>query len=125
MNRLSVKTRSHILCLIVAMIVLTVFSGFAIVWIQQQISRTAQSSKALESEMTEIERRLSYVDEKIATLHQPIMLQSKVADRLRPSLDNQIVWVRERNGPKRRMYATVSPYSSSSDLAYVTSARQR
>ena len=99
------------------MIVVTVFSGFAIVWMQQQISRTAQRSQQVESEMSEISRKLSYVNEKIATMHQPIVLQSKVADTLRPSLENQIVWVRERKALNSRTYATILPYSTSADLA--------
>lgn len=125
MNRLSKKHRSHILCLVIAIIVMTVFSGFAIVWMQQQISRTAQRSQEVESEMTEINRRLSYVNEKIATMHQPIVLQSKVADTLRPSLENQIVWVRERESPSGRTYATILPYSTSSDMALLGLRGQR
>ncbi|MGK0176980.1 MAG: type II secretory pathway pseudopilin PulG [Lentimonas sp.] len=125
MNRLSLKTKSHILFLIVIMIVATVFSGFAIVWMQQQISRTAERSQQVESGMTEVVRRLSYVNEKIATMHQPIVLQSKVANTLRPSLENQIVWVREREALNGRTYATVLPYSTSSDLALVNNLGQR
>lgn len=97
------------------MIAVTVVSGFAIVWMQQQISRTALRSQQVESEMAEVSRRLSYVNEKIATMHQPIVLQSKVADTLRPSLENQIVWVRERETLNGRTYATILPYSTSSD----------
>ena len=107
------------------MIVVTVFSGFLIVWMQQQISRTAQRSQQVESEMTEIGRKLSYVNEKIATMHQPIVLQSKVADTLRPSLENQIVWVRERETLSGRTYATVLPYSTSSDMAFLNTAAKR
>lgn len=125
MKRLSLKTRSHILFLIVTMIVITVFSGFFIVWMQQQISRTAQRSQQVESEMAEIDRKLSYVNEKIATMHQPIVLQSKVADTLRPSLENQIVWVRERETLSGRTYATILPYSTSSDLAFLNTTAQR
>lgn len=125
MKRLSLKTRSHILFLIVTMIVITVFSGFFIVWMQQQISRTAQRSQQVESEMAEIDRKLSYVNEKIATMHQPIVLQSKVADTLRPSLENQVVWVRERETLSGRTYATILPYSTSSDLAFLNTTAQR
>ncbi len=118
MNSLSLKIKSRILFLIVVMIIVTVFSGFAMVWMQQQISRTAKRSQQVESEMAEVSRRLSYVNEKIAMMHQPIVLQSKVANTLRPSLENQIVWVRERKALKGRSYATILPYSrTSSDLA--------
>ena len=125
MNSLSLRIKSRILLLIIVMIIVTVFSGFAMVWIQQQISRTAQRSQQVESEMAEISRRLSYVNEKIAMMHQPIVLQSKVANTLRPSLENQIVWVRERESLNGRSYATILPYSTSSDLALLNNLGQR
>lgn len=125
MNRSSQKNKSYIVYLVIAMITVTVFSGFALVWMQQQISRTAQRSQQVEAEMDEVSRRLSYVNEKIATVHQPIVLQSKVANTLRPSLENQIVWVRERAILDRRSYATILPYSASSDLALLNRSAQR
>lgn len=125
MNSPSLKIKSRILFLIVVMIIITVFSGFAMVWMQQQISRTAQRSQQVESEMAEIGRRLSHVNEKIAMMHQPIVLQSKVANTLRPSLENQIVWVRERETLNGRNYATILPYSTTSqDLALLEKLRQ-
>jgi len=119
------KNRYYILCSIIAAIVVTVFSGFAIVWMQQQISRTALRSQQVEISMAEIDRRLNYVNEKIATIHQPIVLQSKVANTLRPSLENQIVWVRERKASNGRTYATILPYSTFPDMALVGRAVQR
>ncbi len=125
MNRLSQKNKSHIAYLVITMIAITVFSGFALVWMQQQISRTAQRSQQVEAEMDELDRKLSYVNEKIAAIHQPVVLQSKVVNTLRPSLENQIVWVREREILNRRTYATISPYSISSDLALLSRSAQR
>lgn len=125
MKRVSPKTKSQIVFLIATMIVIVVSSAFSIVWIQQQISRTAQRSQQVESEMAEIGRKLNYVNEKIATMHQPIVLQSKVANTLRPSLENQIVWVRERETLSGRNYATILPYTTSSDLALLNAPDQR
>jgi hypothetical protein len=50
-------------------------------------------------------------------MHQPVVLQGKVAGVLRPSMDNQIVWVREREQPTGRAYAVSAPYETSIDLA--------
>jgi hypothetical protein len=99
------------------MIVVTVGSAFAIVWIQQQISRTAQSSKALESQLAETSRKLRYLDERIAGYHQPVVLQGKVAGVLRPSVENQVVFVQERQLATGRSYAVSQPYEVSMDLA--------
>jgi len=101
------------------MIAITVGSAFAIVWMQQQISRTAENSQLLESQLAETSRKLSYLDERIATVHQPVVLQGKVAGLLRPSTENQIVWVRENNLPTGRAYADSEPYKASMDLAFL------
>jgi len=103
--------------LILAMIAVTVGSAFTIVWMQQQISRTAQQSQALEAQLAETTRKLRYLDERIATVHQPVVLQGRVAGVLRPSTDNQIVWVREQSFGTDRAYAAVEPYEASMDLA--------
>ena len=117
MLKLTSTARKHVIFLIFAMIVVTVGSAFAIVWIQQQISRTAQSSKALESQLAETSRKLRYLDERIAGYHQPVVLQCKVAGVLRPSVENQVVFVQERQLATGRSYAVSQPYEVSMDLA--------
>ena len=119
MNNISQKARSRILFFVIAMIAVTVGSGFAIVWMQQQISRTAKRSIEVEAQLAETVRKLRYLDERIATMHQPVVLQGKVAGTLRPSLDSQIVWVRESNVPTGRSYAVTEPYEASMDLAFL------
>jgi hypothetical protein len=119
MNNISQKARGRFFFFIIAMIAVTVGSGFAIVWMQQQISRTAKRSQEVEAQLAETVRKLRYLDERIATMHQPVVLQGKVAGRLRPSLDNQIVWVRESNVPTGRAYAVSQPYEASMDLAFL------
>ena len=100
------------------MIAITVISGFAIVWMQQQIARTAEKSQEAEIRLAEIVRKLGYLDEQIATGHQPTMLQARVAATLRPSLENQMVWVQENATRTKRTYTTLSPYSDA-ELAYI------
>ena len=119
MNNISQKARGRFFFFIIAMIAVTVGSGFAMVWMQQQISRTAKRSQEVESQLAETVRKLRYLDERIATMHQPVVLQGKVAGALRPSLDNQIVWVRESNVPSGRAYAVSQPYEASMDLAFL------
>jgi hypothetical protein len=119
MNTISPKARRRYFFVMIAMIAVTVSSGFAIVWMQQQISRTAKRSQVVESQLAETVRKLRYLDERIATMHQPVVLQGKVAGTLRPSLDNQIVWVRESNVPSGRAYAVSEPYEASMDLAFL------
>ena len=119
MNQISQKTRGRIYIFIIAMIAVTVVSGFAIVWMQQQISRAAKHSQKVEAQLAETVRKLRYLDERIATMHQPVVLQGKVACTLRTSLENQVVLVRENDLPSGRVYAVSQPYEASMDLAFL------
>ncbi len=117
MLKLSSHTRKQVIALILVMVVVTVGSAFAIVWMQQQISRTAQNSKQLESQLAETSRKLRYLDERIAGYHQPVVLQGRVAGILRPSVEDQVVFVQERQFATGRSYAVSQPYEVSMDLA--------
>ena len=74
---------------------LTVVGGgsFSLLWIQHEVSKVAKQTVLLEKRHQEMLRKLDYLDERIANAHQPIILQSKVSNRLVPILDKQIVWV--------------------------------
>ena len=121
---MSSQSRKRIYLLVVSMIAITVMSGFAIVWMQQQISRTAQNSKHNEAKLADTVRKLRFLDERIATMHQPVVLENKFAGTLRPSLDEQIVWVNERNVETGRAYALSAPYETSMDLALLNYTQQ-
>jgi hypothetical protein len=117
MFKLSSQARKYVIVLIFSMVAVTVSSAFAIVWMQQQISRTAQNSKELESQLAETSRKLRFLDERIAGYHQPVVLQGKVAGILRPSMEDQVVFVEERQLATGRSYAVSRPYEVSTDLA--------
>lgn len=74
---------------------LTIVGGgsFSLLWIQHEVSKVAKQTVLLEKRHQEMLRKLDYLDERIANAHQPIVLQSKVSNRLVPILDKQIVWV--------------------------------
>ena len=119
------RTHKNVILLILAMVTVTFSCAFAIVWIQQQISRTAQSSKHFESQLAETSSKLRYLDERIAGYHQPVVLQGKVAGILRPSVEDQVVFVNERQLATGRAYAFSQPYEVSMDLALLDIDRSR
>jgi len=125
MLQLTCRARKHVILLILAMVTVIVGSAFSIVWMQQQISRTAQSSKHFESQLAETSRKLRFLDERIAGYHQPVVLQGKVAGVLRPSVEDQIVFVEERQLATGRTYAVSQPYEVSMDLALLDIDRSR
>ena len=79
MNNLSQKARGRIIFFVIAIIAITVASGFAIVWMQQQISRTAKRSQQVESQLAETVRKLRYLDERIAAMQVQAKNSSKNA----------------------------------------------
>lgn len=125
MNQMTQKTRQRMIGLVLLMVAVSAGSAFAIVWMQQQISQTAQGSQRLESQLAETLRRLQFLDERIASYHQPVVLQGRVAGVLRPSMDNQVVWVEERQLASGRSYAVNQPYEVATDLARLDANRAR
>ena len=119
------RTRKLVIVLIIAMISVTLCSAFAVVWIQQQISRTALSSKHFESQLAKTSSKLRYLDERIAGYHQPVVLQGKVAGILRPSVEDQVVFVNERQLATGRAYVVSQSYEVSMDLALLDIDRSR
>ena len=119
MNSFSSRLKRQIFLSIAAAILMAACSAFAIVWLQQQISRSAQQSQKLEVQLAETIRKLRYLDERLATLHQPVVLQGKVSGTLRPSQDDQVVWIRERNVDSGWAHVEVAPYQVSMDLAFI------
>ena len=77
MTNISQKARGRILFFVIATIAITFGSGFGIVWMQQQISRTAKRSQQVESQFAETVRKLRYLDERIATMHQRLCCKAK------------------------------------------------
>jgi predicted Holliday junction resolvase-like endonuclease len=108
-----------------AVILITVMSAFVIVWLQQQISRTAQTTKSVESELSETLRKVAHLDALIATRHQPAFLQGQVMGKLRPARDEQIVWVNGHRQVDGWAYSHYKPYRSSGDLAQASLQRFR
>ena len=110
---LSRSLHMRVFSIVLTMIACAVGSAFCIVWMQQQINRTAVHCQGIEREMEEVLRKLRYLDERIASFHQPVALQAKVAGRLRPADQNQIVWVRAPQVEDRGVYTrTASEVSS-------------
>lgn len=114
-----------LLTALAAVILITVMSAFVIVWLQQQISRTAQTSKSVESELSEILRKVAHLDAVIAARHQPAFLQGQVMGTLRPARDEQIVWVNGHRQANGWSYTHYQPYRASGDLAQVSLQRFR
>ena len=125
MNQNKQPSQFTLLAALSAVILITVTSAFVIVWLQQQISRTAQTTKSVESELSETLRKVAHLDALIATRHQPAFLQGQVMGKLRPARDEQIVWVNGHRQVDGWAYTHYKPYRSSGDLAQASLQRFR
>ena len=95
---------------------LTVIGGgsFSLLWIQHEVSKVAKQTVLLEKRHQEMLRKLDYLDERIANAHQPIVLQSKVSNRLVPIMNKQIVWVESKASGAGSVY--VNAQNSQSEV---------
>ena len=113
----SSKSQRQILLILTAMIILTAVSAVSILWIKQQITRTAQNTQNLEKQLEESVRKLRYLDERIADAHQPQFLEGRIAGKLTASTEDQIVWVEERVVADGRQYMITQPSGAGARLA--------
>lgn len=117
--RIQISTiRSSFLILISSIIFVVVAGAFSVVWLQQQINQTARSSLVLDNQLGDTIDKIRYLDEKISKFHQPVVLQGKVATSLRPSKENQVVWISERGSLRGHTYAHATSYRGANNLAY-------
>ena len=124
----------QIVSLLVVLVVVTVSGCLGLLWLRQQVEHTAQATRALEVEIAKEERRLRYLDTKIAEIHQPLYLERQVSRlglNLKPPRAEQVVYMdgyRMRTNPmmKEKEASPVrsrDPFRYSIDLAVMESLR--
>lgn len=64
--------------LLVILLLVSAGGGLTLVWLRQQITETAQTNRRLQNEAHQIERRVRYIDTKIAEVNSPAYLRSRV-----------------------------------------------
>ena len=123
----------QILSLLIVLAVVTVSGCLGLLWLRQKIEHTAQATRSLEKEIVKEERRLHYIDAKIAEIHQPIYLErqiQKLSLNLRPPLADLIVYMEgypqytrtyAKNGEGNSGRSEKDPFRYSIDLAVMES----
>lgn len=123
-----------IIYMLLGLVVLTVGGSLSLLWTRQQIERTAEATQTLEREIAREERRLRYLDTKIAEIHQPNYLHRQIDQHdldLQPPTGDQIVYLEVER--KQEYYAEAKrederetdrePYRRTFDLAVMESVR--
>ena len=111
------QSRKFFIFTTVCVLCISAFSALGLIWLRQQISRTADRTRVVEMRLVETERRLGILNEQIAMATQPGMLQARVAGQLRPSREHQVVFMQEQSRPGGYEYAVRDPFEVSVDLA--------
>jgi hypothetical protein len=96
----------QILTLLIVLAAVTVSGCLGLLWLRQKIEVTAQATRLLEKEIVKEERRLRYVDTKIAEIHQPLYLERQIKRlglNLRPPMEDQVVYLRGGRSTNRAL----------------------
>lgn len=103
---------AHVNRLIALTLLLLVFSGslgLGAVWVRQEISQTANRSRALVARVADVERRLDEVNAEIAAAVNPdVLLKQNEAMRLGLAAPREIQVVRLEGSPEIRLLARLN-----------------
>ncbi len=85
-----------------AFMILVMFGcgSLGLLFIRQQISETASATERIQRQITDTERRIGYLDTKIAEVHQPNYLHARMDAlglQLRAPRDSEVVYIQ---GPR-------------------------
>ncbi|KAF0095710.1 MAG: hypothetical protein E1N59_486 [Puniceicoccaceae bacterium 5H] len=87
---------STILTLVVAIVVVAGIGGLGQLWLQQQRGEMIRRTEEAQQQITQVERKLRYLDSEIARVHRPDNLQNRAVElglNLRPPTSGQIVYL--------------------------------
>ena len=133
--RIQEETRIYkrILALLILLAAVTVCGCLGLLWLRQKIELTAQATRSLETEIVKEERRLRYIDTKIAEIHQPLYLERQIKRlglSLRPPVEKQVIYVQwhpyrggiiARKPEEKQTRRNKDPFRHSIDLAVMES----
>ena len=80
-------------CLSLLILVVACFGGISVVWMRTKIAQSAKRITQMQSEQAKVHLSLQDIDAKIAESHTPEVLKAGIPASVRPSLQEQIIWV--------------------------------
>ncbi|MCC5840065.1 MAG: hypothetical protein JJT96_08075 [Opitutales bacterium] len=124
-----------IVALVFALIVVCVLGGLGLVGLRQQIASAASNTQRVEREITQVERRLNYLDTKIAEVNNPSFLHRRAHELglgLQPAQTGQFVRLTVSGEARDVMFARRSerpvrerdPFVQTFDLAVMEPLRR-
>ena len=93
-------------CLSLLILVVAGFGGMSVVWMRTKISQSADRISKVEIEQKEVNRRLQNIGAKIAESPTPEVLKAGIPSSVRPSLQDQIIWVPDSYGGRQQFVSS-------------------
>ena len=78
----------------------------SVVWMRTKISQSADRISKVEIEQKEVNRRLQNIGAKIAESPTPEVLKAGIPSSVRPSLQDQIIWVPDSYGGRQQFVSS-------------------
>ena len=101
--------RTGLLALGLLVFLMSAGGALGVVWLRQQISLSADACTDLEKSLLQAQRRSTYLQSKIAEVHNPDYLKDNIGSKLSMPSKNQIVWVKDPNKcPAHRIAANLT-----------------
>ncbi len=86
-----------------AIFIVSLSGSFGLIWMRDQIARTASSCARMELTLKELERDNGRLSAQIARAHQPAYMQAQMPAGMTPTPEARVVWVeapRHRTAPR-------------------------
>jgi hypothetical protein len=103
--KITKQVSMHPLTVSLSLLILLVagFGGMSVVWMRTKISQSADRISQVETEQKKVNRRLQDIGAKIAESHTPEVLKAGIPASVRPSLQEQIIWVPDSYGDPQQI----------------------
>ena len=69
------------------------FGGLSVVWMRTKIAQSAKRITQIQQDQKQVSIKLQDIDAKIAEAHTPEVLKAGIPSSVRPSTQEQIIWV--------------------------------
>ena len=119
--------------LICAIILVAVVGGAGLLSLRHEIAQSAQNAQGVQAEIVELERRVNYLDNKIAEVNNPSYLHRRAVAsglRIQPPQHGQVVRIASRQPDSAEVAAGVrrreagEPFVQTFDLAVMEPLRR-
>ena len=81
------------ICLSLLILVVAGVGGLSVVWLRTKIAQSAEKISRIEQASNKVRLRIQDIDAKIAESHTPEVLKAGIPSSVRPSSQDQIIWV--------------------------------